>query len=36
MTSRDDLDEIRALDGFTVPESIYDEVRFIAATLEGA
>jgi hypothetical protein len=33
---RDHLDEIRELDGFTVPESIYDEVRFIAATLEGA
>jgi NAD(P)-dependent dehydrogenase (short-subunit alcohol dehydrogenase family) len=33
---RDHLDEIRALDGFAVPESIYDEVRFIAAALEGA
>jgi NAD(P)-dependent dehydrogenase (short-subunit alcohol dehydrogenase family) len=27
------LDEIRDLDGFAVPEDIYDEVRFIAASI---
>jgi len=29
----DHLDEVRDLDGFAVPASIYDEVRFIAASL---
>ena len=27
------IEQIRALDGFAVPTDIYDEVRFIAASL---